>query len=636
MRKLAAIMFTDIAGYTTLMGEDESKALQLLQRNRGLLKPIIEQFRGEWLKEIGDGTLSCFSSAVDAVNCALAIQQVLKDDPDLRLRIGIHIGDVVFERGDVFGEGVNVASRIEPLAEPGGICVSERVYDDIRNKPGIETTLLGEQQLKGVDRPVKVYAVTEKRGVLREREPAAPLPLLRRKWTVASLGVGAGATLAVIATLAIMLAAWSWWRTSQDPLSAFEHSVAVMPFDNLTGDEAYDIWERGMVTLLYTSLTTSEELYVLDVQTLFEVIDAIKDAQRAQMIPQLATEVAHRTGVKNVILGDILRAGDRLRLQARLVEVKTGEVVYSPFVEGKSEDDFFAMAQDLADQVKDHLEIKVLAQVKKGYYATGYELDDVLTTSAEAFRHFLRRGDESDPATQVKELTQAVSIDTNFVWAQLQLAIAYNDYAYLGNTAVRIKEARKWARKAYSRKNELPYRYQLMMEVFWCEFEKTPYEQIKWIKKALELNPQNWELWANLGHCYSSLEQYEPAIEPYKKCIELRKQRGYGSKWEADIRNLRYVYHELGEHDKELELVKGLELPGNRYNLVNGAATYLCNGDTAGAQPYFDPAPTKWGRTGNDRGPERCVVWLDLPEGGSAGPGGRILPPGHCPGPPGG
>ena len=143
MRKLAAIMFTDIVGYTALMGDDEPKALQLLQHNRELLKPIIKQFHGEWLKEIGDGTLSSFNSAVEAVNCALAIQHVIKDDPDLRLRIGIHVGDVVFEEGDVFGDGVNVASRIEPLAEPGGVCVSDRVYEDIKNKPGIEAISLG-------------------------------------------------------------------------------------------------------------------------------------------------------------------------------------------------------------------------------------------------------------------------------------------------------------------------------------------------------------------------------------------------------------------------------------------------------------------------------------------------------------
>ena len=119
-RKLAAIMFTDVVGYTALMGRDEEKAIQLLHKNRDLLKPLIKEHRGDWLKEIGDGTLSSFASAVEAVKCALDIQKILKDDPELTLRIGIHIGDLVFEEGDIFGDGVNVASRIEPLAAPGG------------------------------------------------------------------------------------------------------------------------------------------------------------------------------------------------------------------------------------------------------------------------------------------------------------------------------------------------------------------------------------------------------------------------------------------------------------------------------------------------------------------------------------
>lgn len=159
MRKLAAIMFTDIVGYTTLMGENESKALKLLEKNRTLLKSIIEQFRGEWLKEMGDGTLSCFPSAVDAVNCALGIQQTLKEDSELTLRIGIHIENVIFESGDAFGDGVNVASRMEPLAEPGGVCVSGRVYSYIQDRPDIETVFLGEKILKHIKRPIKVYAL---------------------------------------------------------------------------------------------------------------------------------------------------------------------------------------------------------------------------------------------------------------------------------------------------------------------------------------------------------------------------------------------------------------------------------------------------------------------------------------------
>ena len=130
-RKLAAIVFTDICGFTELMGRDETRAMDLLEKQRTLLKPIVSNFNGEWLKEIGDGVLLSFPSTVKAVNCSLEIQNILSQKPDLTLRIGIHIGDVIKKGDDVFGDGVNIASRLEPLAEPGGICVSERVHEDI-------------------------------------------------------------------------------------------------------------------------------------------------------------------------------------------------------------------------------------------------------------------------------------------------------------------------------------------------------------------------------------------------------------------------------------------------------------------------------------------------------------------------
>ena len=152
-RRLAAIMFTDIAGYTSMMSADEGKALAALEQQRSLFKPIIEKHHGEWLKEMGDGTLSCFPSASEAVKCAIEIQQALEADTDFKVRIGIHIGDVVFSQGDVHGDGVNIASRIEPLAESGGICVSESVYEHLANKPEYHTQFIGEKKLKNVPRP---------------------------------------------------------------------------------------------------------------------------------------------------------------------------------------------------------------------------------------------------------------------------------------------------------------------------------------------------------------------------------------------------------------------------------------------------------------------------------------------------
>jgi len=138
-RQLAAIMFTDIVGYTKLMGEDEQAAFELLKKNRSVQRPLIEKFNGRWLKEIGDGVLASFSTVSDAVNCAKEIQKACQDHPDLSLRIGIHQGEVVFEDNDVFGDGVNIASRLEPLAPIGGILVSESVNRNLGNKKGIET-----------------------------------------------------------------------------------------------------------------------------------------------------------------------------------------------------------------------------------------------------------------------------------------------------------------------------------------------------------------------------------------------------------------------------------------------------------------------------------------------------------------
>ncbi len=158
-RRLAAILFSDLEGYTTQMGADERRAIAAVQRARIEQRELVERHHGDWLQEIGDGALCTFSSAVDAISCALEIQRVFARDPDVRLRIGIHVGDIVVSGRDIFGDGVNIASRIQALAAPGGICISEKVYDEIRNKPGFQARPLGAQRLKNVDHPVRVFAL---------------------------------------------------------------------------------------------------------------------------------------------------------------------------------------------------------------------------------------------------------------------------------------------------------------------------------------------------------------------------------------------------------------------------------------------------------------------------------------------
>src|SRR5215469_6641299 len=159
-RELAAIMFSDVAGYTAIMSRDEEAAMRALEAHRQALRSLLPQFNGRLIGEIGDGTLSSFRSAIDAVNCARQVQALAQNNPELRLRIGIHLGDVVFTNNTVIGDGVNVASRIHALASPGGIVTSAGVFDEVRNKSGIRARDLGTKNLKNVARPVRVYELT--------------------------------------------------------------------------------------------------------------------------------------------------------------------------------------------------------------------------------------------------------------------------------------------------------------------------------------------------------------------------------------------------------------------------------------------------------------------------------------------
>ena len=193
-RELAAIMFSDIVGYTALMDRDEQLAMRALAAHRELLRRILPQFNGRLIGEIGDGTLSSFHSAFDAVNCACEIQASLASDTELKIRIGIHVGDVVFTNNTVLGDGVNVASRIHELAPPGGCCISERVYDEIRNKPGMPVKFLGEKTLKNVGRPIGVYAMAIP-GIAIGGDPATGS---RRRWPRRRLAIALFAIAAAV------------------------------------------------------------------------------------------------------------------------------------------------------------------------------------------------------------------------------------------------------------------------------------------------------------------------------------------------------------------------------------------------------------------------------------------------------
>ncbi len=246
-RRLAAIMFTDIVGYTALMAQSEEKGLRVRERHRALVRPLVERYHGESIEARGDESLSTFATALDAVNCALAIEAAARDDAELKLHVGIHLGDVVVQDGEVSGNGVNVASRICALSEGGGICVSDEVQHSIQNQENVEARSLGERKLKNVPRPVGVFSITGAAAPPRFIAAVQPARSPRTtRW------VSAGVAALVLVALA------AWWLTGGAPDSGPIRSIAVLPLENLSGDPEQEYFADGMTEALIGDLANLE------------------------------------------------------------------------------------------------------------------------------------------------------------------------------------------------------------------------------------------------------------------------------------------------------------------------------------------------------------------------------------------
>jgi TolB-like protein/class 3 adenylate cyclase len=303
-RRLAAILAADVAGYSRLMGADEEGTHQRLQAHLcELVAPKIAEHRGRVVKNTGDGFLAEYPSVVDAVRCALEVQRVMIDRepevPDerrIRFRIGINLGDVIAEGEDIFGDGVNVAARLEALAEPGGICVSRMVRDQVRDKVDFVFEDLGEKTVKNIARPVRAYRVRDRAASIEQPSPAPPQPL---------------------------------------PLPD-KPSIAVLPFANMSGDPEQEYFADGMVEEIITALSRIRWLFVIARNSTFTYKGRAVDV----------TQVGRELGVRYVLEGSVRKAGRRVRITAQLIDTTTGAHLWADRFDGSLEDVF-----DLQDQV---------------------------------------------------------------------------------------------------------------------------------------------------------------------------------------------------------------------------------------------------------------------------------------------
>ncbi|PZM14418.1 adenylate/guanylate cyclase domain-containing protein [Rhizobium tubonense] len=395
-RKLLAILAADMVGYSKAMEADEAGTIKRLKAIRSdLINPAISQRHGSVVKLMGDGALVAFDSVVDAVACAAEIQNTVAACnaglPELErfvFRIGINLGDVALVDGDLYGDGVNVAARLEQLAEPGGVMVSGTAYDHLQGKLDWPLDFAGEHQVKNISRPVRMYRLR-----LDGKRARRPLLGMMPRW----------AKTAAAAIVALALAGGGvWWFLQPEPLSA-KPSVAVLPFDNYGGDEASGRLADGLTEDIITDLARFPEFEVMARNS----TEAYKDK------PVDARQVASALHVGFVLEGSIQRQGDRVRITAQLIDAKTGHHLWSEKWDRPAED-VFAVQTEIAEQVTNRLgggvgliqEAGRAAAKRKrpenlnayDYYLLGSEKIEKLTKADEEEAiTFLNRAKELDP-----------------------------------------------------------------------------------------------------------------------------------------------------------------------------------------------------------------------------------------------
>src|SRR5262245_37398149 len=375
-RKLAAILAADVVGYSRLVGDDEAGTVARLKALRKeLIEPLIAEHRGRIVKLMGDGALVEFASAVDAVECAVAVQRgvaereaAAPEDRRIRFRIGINIGDIIVEDGDILGDGVNIAARLEALAEPGEICVSRTVYDHARAKVAFGFEPMGEHRVKHIAEPVTVYRVVPEPGPLTKVLGLRHAGMRRRR-------LGALAAAAVVLLFAAGGA--GLWLGSADrepaapdqaatPVTAAtapvvapqapldKHRLAVLPFANISADPEDEYFSDGMTEELISKLSRLRDLKVIARTSVMQYKETGKSV----------AEIGRELQVGTILEGSVRKAGERLRITAQLVDVESQGHLWSQDYD-RTLDDVFAIQSAVAESVADALEVTLRPSEKR-------------------------------------------------------------------------------------------------------------------------------------------------------------------------------------------------------------------------------------------------------------------------------
>ena len=480
-RKLAAIVAADVVGYSRLMGADEVGTLAALRAHRSeLLDPLIERHGGRIVKTTGDGLLLEFPSIVAAVECAIASQdgiadrnQGISDDKAIRFRIGVHIGDVIIEDDDIFGDGVNIAARIEPLAEPGGIALSDDAHRQVRDRLEVAWTDGGEHQTKNIARPIRIWRW------VKDGQEIPPAP-------------------AAAETEALEL--------------PDKPSIAVLPFDNMSGDTEQDYFADGMTEDLITDLSKIGGLFVVARNSSF--------ALKGQPID--IREAAQRLGVRYVLEGSVRKAGARIRINAQLIDAPTGGHLWAERYDGTVENVF---------ELQDEVGAKVVSALS--IHLTGDEserLQRVHTRNLDAYELFVRAKstpypplpDRIDSARELFE--EVIRLDPDFAggYAGVASMLVFTTIWGHGDLSDVAARAETLARRAIEMDDAFGWSYTALSLALLLKGEHEA--AIAAANEAVAHQPNDADAHAFLGFPLAFAGQPERAVEPIETAIRLSPQ----------------------------------------------------------------------------------------------------------------